>query len=366
MIRQGWVLLVLAAVSAGVCCAETYHLDAEKGFQNVANSPEGEYLLAMSRIKQQLLTGSDAEVKAALEQLRADFPDLAGDQIETFIAGEQMYADSVWHKAAVKYKTFVTTWPESALQPVAMERYFSIGVAYLQGEKRRFLKIVKLPAFDDGVNIMWDIADREGRSPMAQRALTALAQAQQQKKKYFDAYQTWAEIATRWPTGKTGQQALLRMGQELHASYSGTQYDAAVLKSAKSYFEDFKQRYPELATELDIAGTLALIEEQLAYKYYETGFYYERTGKPDAAKLYYDKVIDGWPDSKAATMVQIRRAPDAPPTYQSTRTRKLFDISNRFLDSWFGIAELLADRVLPEDGEQSEMSPDILGEGIDR
>ena len=213
--------MAVAMVLSGLAVAETYRLDAEKGFENVADSPQGAYLLAISSVKQQLLTGDDKVVMDALNRLKTEFPDLAGEPLDAFIAAEQLYADSVWHKAAIQYKKFVTAWPENALYPVAMERYFSIGVAYLQGEKRRFMKILKLPAFDDGVDIMWDIADREGHSPMALRALTALAQAQEQTKKYFDAYQTWAEVATRWPTGTTGRTALLRMAQELHASYSG-------------------------------------------------------------------------------------------------------------------------------------------------
>ena len=365
MNRQGWVLTAILAVLAGVCSGETYHLNADAGFQNVADSPEGEYLLAISKVKQQLFSGSSQEVIAALEQLKIDFPQLAGEEVDAFIVAEEFYADSVWHKAAVEYKKFVNAWPESLLYPVAMERYYSIGVAYLQGEKRRFIKILKLPAFDDGVNIIWDIADREGHSPLALRALTSLAQAQEQKKKFFEAYQTWAEIATRWPTGETGKQALLRMAQELHASYSGAQYDSAALDSARSYYEDFIERYPVLAEELNIAGELELIRQQLAYKQYEMGFYYERTGKPAAAKKYYDKVLAEWPDSKAADMVRVRRAPDAPPTYKGTRVRKMFDVTNLFLDGWFGI-EKLFDKVLPEDGDKDQISPDILGEGVER
>jgi tetratricopeptide (TPR) repeat protein len=355
-------LVVLAGLT-GFAAGETYRLDAEQGLQDVAGSPENEYLLAVSEVKQQLMAGSSKEVIAALEQLKADFPDLAGEPIDTFIKGEKLYAKSTWHKAAVEYKTFVTSWPESVLYPVAIERYFSIGVAYLQGEKRRFLGFLKLPAFDDGEKIIWDIADREGTSQTSLRALTTLAQAQEKKKKYFDAYQTWAEIATRWPTGKTGQDALLRMAQQLHASYRGPQFDAGSIKSAKSYYEDFMERYPELATQLNIQAELDLIEEQLAYKSYEQGFYYERTKKPEAAEMYYDKVVAEWPDSEAASMVAIRRGPTAPPVYKRTRVRKLFDVSNRLLDGWFGI-EGLFDKFLPEDGETADMSPDILGEEI--
>ncbi len=358
------LFVVLVFVFGGFCAAETYHLSGEKGWQNVADLPEGEYLLAVSKIKQQLLSGDDAAVMDALEQLKADYPDLAGAQIDAFIEAEQLYADAVWHKAAVKYKQFLDTWPDSVLYPAAIERLFSIGVAYMQGEKRRFIKVLKLPAFDDGAALMRDIADREGNSPMALRALTALAENQERKKKYFEAYQTWAEIATRWPTGKTAQEALLKMPQELHASYRGAEFDAASLDSAKSYYEDFIMRYPKLATELGTAQEIALIEEQRAYKHYETGFYYDRTGKPDVARMYYDKVIAIWPDSKAAEMARVRLDADAPPAIEQTRRRKLFDVGNTFLDSWFGIAELLFDEVLPEDGDNDVIPPVIPGEDM--
>ena len=340
MDRMFGILAVLIFAVSGLVSAETYHLGTEGGWENVADMPEGEYLLAVSKIKQQLQTGDNADVMEALEQLKSDFPDLAGEQIDAFIAAEELYAKGKLYKSAVKYKAFLDAYPDSVLYPAAMERIYSIAVAYLQGEKRRFIKVLKLPAFEDGANLMWDIADRAGNSPIALQALTTLAENQERRKKYFDAYQTWAEVATRWPTGKTGQDALLRMAQELHASYTGPQYDAGALLSARSYYEDFIARYPALAEQLNVDEELALIKEQLAYKQYETGFYYERTDHPDVAKNYYEKVVTDWPDSKAAAMATIRLNADSPPAIEQTKKRKLFDVGNAFLDSWFGIEKL--------------------------
>ena len=38
--------------------------------------------------------------------------------------------------------------------------------------------------------------------------------------------------------------------------------------------------------------------------------------------------------------------------------RKLFDLANLFLDSWFGI-ERVFDQVLPKDGDSDQINPDI-------
>lgn len=334
------VLGILAAVLSGTAAGETYHLGAGGEWENVAGTPEGEYLLAVSKIKQQIMSGSHQEVLQALEQLKTDFPELAGASIDGFIAAEKLYAGGALGKAAARYKQFMNAYPDSVLYSVSLERLYSIGTAFLQGQKRTYIKVLRLPAFDDGVDIMWDIAERAGNSPIALQALTTLAENQERREKYFDAYQTWAEIHTRWPTGTMGQESLMRMAQELHASYTGPQFDAGALGSARSYYEDFIARYPAVAEQMNMGEELALIKEQLAYKQYETGFYYERTGKTDVAKMYYDKVLAEWPNSKAAVMAANRLHAEAPPAVNRTRKRKLFDIANVFLDSWFGIEKL--------------------------
>jgi len=340
-IRRIWMFLAaLSLVTAGGY-ADTYHLSDEKGWQNTADIPESEYLLAISKIKQQLLTGTKSDVVEALEQLKSDFPGMAGAEIDAYLTAEKLYAKANWYKAAASYKKFIDAWPVSVLQPAAMERLYSVGTAFLQGQKRSFLGVLKLPAFDTGVDLMNDVADRAGSAPIALRALTTLAENQEAKEKFVEAYYTWQEIADRWPTGKTRQTALLRMAQALHASYDGTPYDATVIESARSYFEDYNAEYADAAA-LKVPETINLITEQLAYKEYETGLYYERTDHPDAAKQSYHKVLEKWPNSKAAQMTQARLTPDAVPLVKMTGRRRVANGTMWFLDNWFGLEPLFS------------------------
>lgn len=326
------LLTVAAAVSA-----ETFQLDPQAGWVAVPDTPEGRYVLAMAQLRQTLATGKPADIEAALQQLKTDFPQIAGGDLDAFIDAERDYGKRHYGKAAKKYKQFLENWADSPLQPAAMERYFSIGAAFLQGQKRIFLGFLPLPAFDDGVEIMRDIADKAGNTPIALRALTTLAENQERRKKYLDAYQTWAEIYGRWTTGPEGQNALLRTARALHTSYKGTDYDASTIQSAKKYFMDYIQRYPQMAEQLQLSETVATIEEQLAYKTYQIGFYYERAGNREGAKRHYEDVLAKWPDSAAARMAQMRLSPGAPPAVKPTLQRKAFDGISVFLDKWFGV-----------------------------
>ncbi len=362
-VKRIWMVLAMLSILIGVGTAETYHLSGENSWENAADTPEGEYLLAVSKIKQQLLTGKKSDVVNALEQLKSDFPEMAGAEIQAYLDAEKLYANAKWYKAATAYKKFIGAWPDSILQPAALERVFSIATAYLQGQKRSFIKVLRLPAFDTGVELMRDVADRAGNAPIGLRALTTLAENQERKEQFVEAYYTWQEIADRWPTGQTRQTAVLRMAQTLHASYDGAPYDASVLESARSYFEDYQMQYPQEASRLEVAQTLALITEQLAYKEYEMGFYYERTGSMAAAEQYYNKVIKEWPDSKAAQMAKARLLPDAASPIKMNIRRRAVNGTTNFLDSWFGV-ESLFDKVLPADEDKSEMSPDVLDDGM--
>jgi len=358
MKRVRWcgVFIVGLIWTAWPVIAQTWVLDPQAGWQDVADLPQGEYLTAISQIKQQLASGKSGDGVAALEQLKADFPELAGGDLEVFIEAEKIYAKRNLGKAGKLYKEFLDTWPDSPLQPAAMERYFSIGTAFLQGQKRTFLWVLRLPAFDDGVNIMRNIADKAGNSPIALRALQVTAENQERRKRFIEAYHTWAEIAARWPTGAEGRDALLRMARALHASYDGPDYDESVLRGAQSYFEDYMQRYPQIAEELKLSETLRLITEQLAYKQYEVGRYYERIGNQDAAHRHYRQVIEQWPDTGVAQMAAERLGPDTEPPVKPTFRRKLFNAAGGFLDNWFGLKLLFGSSEAQSDGTNATLN----------
>jgi outer membrane protein assembly factor BamD (BamD/ComL family) len=89
-----------------------------------------------------------------------------------------------------------------------------------------------------------------------------------------------------------------------HAAYKGPKYNASDLISAKSYYENFKLRYPKDAEAIDVDKILKQIDEQLACKEFNTGKYYQQTGNKQSANLYYQMVVDNWPGSAAADMAK--------------------------------------------------------------
>ncbi len=349
LVRVAATAIVLySVVFTGRIWADTWHLTGQGEWEKVADDATGKYMLAVAKIKQLISTGEVEPSQDALKQLKADFGDIVGPDLDAFMEAEMLYAEGKWAMAVKKYDQFIGAWPESSLYESALEREYAIATAFLSGEKRKVLKVFRLSAYEEGVKIMRRIADLVPDAPIAKRALVAVARSCEKRGKYFtndpdqtDAYETWADISSRWPTGDLGRDALLGMARSLHSAYRGHKYDSGGLQSARRYYEDFKSRYPELTAEHNIDEKVTMIDEQLAYKQLEIALYYERAENIQAANLYYQLVVDDWPGTAAAeaagAKLETADSPDASGEKTLTIRRRLFDAGCTFLDNWFGV-----------------------------
>jgi hypothetical protein len=150
----------------------------------------------------------------------------------------------------------------------------------------------------------------------------------------------------KWPTGEIGEKALLRMAQCLHAAYKGPNYDASWLISAKAYYEDYRNRYPDNARKINADETITMIVEQQAYKNYTVARYYDKTDHTSAANLYYQYVLNTWPDTRAAGLSE--QAQQEGYHHPDTFFRRTYIVGNKFLDSGFGFG-LLCEKLKEKD-----------------
>jgi hypothetical protein len=280
--------------------AETWRLGDEGQWQQTAGSKDEEFLLRVAQIKKLVDTGQPRKVLEAAKQLKVDYPEIAGADFNSFIEAEVLFARGKLTKAVKQYDKFLDDYPASPLRDAALEREFGIASDYLAGRKKSVLLIFRISGFEDGVKIMEKISDRAGIADIAKRALIAVAQSYEKRHKYNEAYLKWSEISTRWPTGQTGKDALLAMARTKYSAYRGPEYDGSSLISAKSYYENFRLRYPQEARQIQADDILSRIGEQQAEKQLGIAKYYERTGSIEPANMYYQMVVDNWPQSKAA------------------------------------------------------------------
>ncbi len=241
--------------------------------------------------------------------------DHAGDSpigTEATVVVAQKYEEKGDFTRAIRnYDKLLTEHPDSEFRELVFNRQYAIATAYLRGQKKRVLHVVKMKGYAEGVRIMEKISDRAGPdTPIGLKAAIAVAEHYEKREQFNEAYLKWWEISSQWQTGKTGADALLGMGRCKHAAYNNHPehkrpfYDASNLNIAKSCYEKLKLLYPNDAEEIAVDQILKEIDEQLAYKQFSIGRHYIRTGNMQSANLYFDMVISDWPGTKAAEMAK--------------------------------------------------------------
>ncbi len=302
--------VILLSLAAPIIAAETWRLEQGQNWKAVSDKGEDKsavadkYLLAVVEIKRLVNMGETKVVGKALQQLKKDFPGVGGPDLDAFIKAELLFSEGKFAKAIRTFDKFLNEYPESEFCEAVLDREFAIATAFLAGRKKSVLGLFRVKGYAEGEKIMERIVDRAGGAPIAEKAALAVAKSYEKRKRFNDAYTKWSEISSQWPTGQIGKEALLAMARCKHAAYRGPKYDGSSLVSAKSYYENFKLRFPKEAEEIDVDGKLKQINEQLAYKQFDIAQYYQQSGSKQAANFYYQMVVDSWPESVAGKMVK--------------------------------------------------------------
>ena len=325
--RIRFIMLALLTVlfrQVGMVSAKTWHLERGQDWKPLSTqSQDDKYLLDVAKIKQLVEAVQDRAVQEALNQLKKDFPEITGPDLDAFIKAEMLFCKGKYAKAARSYDKFLAEYyHESELYKAALVRQFHIGTAFLAGQKKTVLGVFKMKGYAEGNKIMERISNLAGLDDpngIGIKAAVAVAESLERRGKFNEAYFKWSEI---WETGQIGGDALLGMARCKYAAYKGTKYDASVLigqpfsvesyyDSAKGCYEKFKLRWPQNTEEID--EILKEIDEKLAEKQFSIGRYYQKIGNKESAYHYYRMVIRDWPDSKAAEMAEQMMSDKGPP-----------------------------------------------------
>ena len=258
--------------------------------------------------------GKKGAANQCAAQMKQDFPDIMELDLALYIKGEMYLLKNKYLRAAKTFEDMIEEYPDTELKYTTQHRLFKIGNAYLAGKKKAILGIIIVPGYEDGIKILNNISDDIGLDnpeDLGLRSALAVAHNYEMRKEHEEAYLKWLEISLTWQRGELGKQALLGMARNKYATYTvhpverQPLFDAANLKTAKSYYQKFMVTFPEDAKALDIEAIIWEIDQQMARKELSIGQFYQRTGQEQAANIYFDMVIATWPNTEAA---QIARA----------------------------------------------------------
>ena len=299
-------LMILILVVSACFSSQTWVLTEDLSLAKTAEQGDT-FVLDFAAIKKATDLSQTEEMLVLAWEFEKKYPELtAGEDWKAYFTAETAFAKRNWRKSADLFLAFLDEYPVSKFYPAALERTYEIASAYLAGQKRRVFGIFMIRGYDDGEVMMRKIADKAGRSTIAQRALITLAESFENRGLFLDAYNVWTEVSVRWQTGEVGRQSLLAMARCMHSAYEGHSYDGSPIISAEGYYSQYKLRYPLIAQEQGVGEYYDMTIDQIAYKNYMTGYYYHKTGDYQSAIMYYNYVIENISQSDISLLAQER------------------------------------------------------------
>jgi outer membrane protein assembly factor BamD (BamD/ComL family) len=286
---------------AGLCLT-AFAGEEELVWQNgkwvkLAPPAEGTAPGELSLVRQDLDHKNYAQALKHVENFLRHYPGDALREDVLGFAGDAELARGNYWEAYGWYERQVKEFPTGAGLEKAMEREMEIAEAFLAGKKRTLGMVFKIPAEQDGVEILEKIAQRVPGTVRAELALLDVADYHFNKKEWKEAADCYDGYLKLFPKSDRAVHAELRAAEAFRRDYRGSSYDETPLLEAQQRYRRFLEDRPAQAREERVEEILAQIRLLRAARLQEIATFYERTKHPEAARPSYRQLADEFADT---------------------------------------------------------------------
>jgi outer membrane protein assembly factor BamD (BamD/ComL family) len=222
--------------------------------------------------------------------------------------------DGDYYKAFLEYRKTIQTYPSTKRFEEILDRAYQIGNYFLGGRKRKVAGLTLLPARDKAIEVFQAIVQDGPFSEYGQLAQYKLGLAHFALQDYEAAVTAFEQVISRYPDSPLVDDARFQIAQ---ASLKGTfkpGYDQSPTDLAIRELEAFLREHSESELASEATARLGELRERRAQHEYRVGQFYERRGRQESARLYYEDVIgrfgaSGWAPRAAERIQVLRPAP---------------------------------------------------------
>jgi outer membrane protein assembly factor BamD (BamD/ComL family) len=220
-----------------------------------------------------------------------------------------------FHTGELEYANrFLTGYLKKQATPKYFEETiqykFKIAERYHRGAKKHILGWEAMPkwvpARDEAIAIYDEVITALPHHELAAHALFGKAKLLIKDDEYKSSIETYQTLIRRFPKHPLAAESYIGIG-EVYLIQSQVQYpDQDYLDLAEINLRKFRHDFPG-EEKLAVAEKMLLdMKEVYASDLYDTGRFYERTKKPQAAHIYYTRILAKYPETKVCELANKR------------------------------------------------------------
>ena len=268
----------------------------------VKDSPREQYNWAMSFYDAKDFQRSATEFEKLAKQY--EFSEYASKaQYYVGLCYENM---GKYYIAFQNYQKAIDNFPHISNTDEILSREFAIGNIYFGKVSPKVLGTYIMAPLDRAVEIFKKVVENAPYGKHAEEAQFALGEALKKSERYEEAVTAFHKLVEDYPNSKQITQA---MYEESHCAYKASlkpAYDASATDNAIKTFEKFTYKNKDADLALNAAATMKRLKDNVSEKSFRAAEFYEAQGKTLAAIIYYQDVIDSYPDSVFTNQAKAR------------------------------------------------------------
>ncbi len=231
-------------------------------------------------------------------------------------AEAQFYIARTWeelgklNKAVSEYQLVVDKYPFSDLGPKVTERQYLIATGLMEGKaKDSQLADSLLGTEYKVVEIFKKVIKNDPYGPYAPSSQYKIGLYYQGRREYQDARDAFEKTVNDYPDSKWAESARFQIAASDAKRSVGAQYDQKVTNIAVKGFEEFVKTNPESELSKEAQDQINALRVKEAENAFVVAQFYEKQKKTDAARIYYNGVVEKYGDTlwakKAADRLMV-------------------------------------------------------------
>ncbi len=194
------------------------------------------------------------------------------------------------------YQLVVEKYPFSERIGEINEREFAIAEQFMSGEKRKAMG-VPLPVENPAIEIFSKIVENAPYGPLAAKAQYKLGLVLKGLSRLAEAEEAFTKVVTNYPESEWAEPAKFQLANTKAGLARNADYDQGATREAKEQFEDFVKSNPDAELSKEAEKNINRLKDKESESDYNAGRFYEKQKQFDSAKIYYEGIIKGNPDS---------------------------------------------------------------------
>jgi len=245
------------------------------------------------------------EAKREFRKLLKAYPKSAEAAESQYYLGLTEEAQDKLYEAYQAYQKVIDKYPFSERIQEVIEREYKIAEKFMSGEKRKALGVT-LPVENPAIEIFGKVVENSTYGPLAPQAQYKLGLVLKGLLRYYEAEEEFNKVVSRYPDSEWASAAKFQIASCRSSLSKGSAYDQGAAQEAKERFEEFVKEHPDAVLSLDAEKNISNIREKEAEANYNIAVFYEKQKAFDSAKIYYNDIINNYPNSTWASQAAVK------------------------------------------------------------